>query len=337
MRYSVMFFSAPLATAGQHPYEVFSRVVQWADQQELDGVWVPERHFTQFGGPFPNPVVALSHAAAITKKLKLRAGSVILPLHNPIRVAEDWAMVDNLSGGRTEISFGSGWNADDFALNPDHYEDRREYLNTQIDIVRRAWRGEPVDLTNGAGRPVRIVTLPRPVQSELPIWLTAQSDSTFAWAGSQGYPVLTNLNFTLPDQLRQRVAAYREASRAAGHGAGWVALMTHCFVGSEADMARHQIGPALTRYLEANLSMRVQASAARGGSLAPNQSRQHAVAQGGADRLSHGGSLVCGPGDVRERVQALGSLDVDELALLVDFVTDPDAVIGGLWTMFEAL
>jgi natural product biosynthesis luciferase-like monooxygenase protein len=337
MRFSVMFFSAPPTARGDHTYEVFTRAVQWADQHELDGVWVPERHFTQFGGLFPNPVIALSHAAALTKNLKLRAGSVILPLHNPVRVAEDWAMVDVLSGGRTEISFGSGWNADDFALSPGHYEDRREYMSAQIEIVRRAWRGEPVELTNGTGRPVQLVTLPRPLQSELPIWLTAQSDSTFELAGRQGFPVLTNLNFTAPGQLSQRVSAYRRASREAGHGDGWVALMAHTFVGTSGEMGRHQIHEALTRYLGANLSMRAQASAARGVRLDASQGRRQAVAEDGAQRLSHGGSLVCGPEEVRERVESFRSMGVDELALLIDFVDDPDAVLAGLSTLFDAL
>ena len=63
-------------------------------------VWTPERHFHAFGGLYPNPAVTSAAVAAITTRVRVRAGSVVLPLHNPIRVAEEWAVVDNLSQGR---------------------------------------------------------------------------------------------------------------------------------------------------------------------------------------------------------------------------------------------
>ena len=63
--------------------------------------------------------------AAITKRVQIRSGSVVLPLHNPIRVAEEWAVVDNLSGGRVGLSFASGWHAGDFALMPGNFKDRK--------------------------------------------------------------------------------------------------------------------------------------------------------------------------------------------------------------------
>ena len=58
----------------------------------------------------------------VTERIEIRAGSVVLPLHNPIRCAEDWSVVDNLSNGRVGLSFASGWHANDFALAPDNFK-----------------------------------------------------------------------------------------------------------------------------------------------------------------------------------------------------------------------
>jgi natural product biosynthesis luciferase-like monooxygenase protein len=337
MRFSILFFAATPDSQGADRYRVFTRAVDWAEARGADAVWVPERHFTEFGGLFPNPVVPLAYAAARTQRLRLRAGSVILPLHHPVRVVEDWSMLDNLSGGRVEISFGSGWNANDFVLNPGHFEDRREYLSAQMEEVRRAWRGEPVTLSNGVGAQVELVTLPRPLQPELPMWLTVQSDSSFAWAGRQGYPILTNLNFTKPAQLRDRVSAYREGAREGGRGPGWVALMVHSFVGTPQAMDRLGVVSALARYLVSNLEMKAQVSKARGVELSATSDQLRQLADDGARRLREAGSLLCSPDELADRVTFFEDLGVDELALLVDFLDDPDAVVQGLDPVTDVL
>jgi alkanesulfonate monooxygenase SsuD/methylene tetrahydromethanopterin reductase-like flavin-dependent oxidoreductase (luciferase family) len=75
--------------------------------------------------------------AMVTKRIGLRAGSVVLPLHHPARVAEEWAVVDNLSGGRVAVSFASGWHSDDFVFAPENYADRRAVMHAAIDTVSR--------------------------------------------------------------------------------------------------------------------------------------------------------------------------------------------------------
>ena len=92
---------------------------RFADDHGFEAVWTPERHFHAFGGLYPNPSMTSAAIAAITHGA-FRAGSVVLPLHHPIRVAEEWAVVDNLSRGRVGISFASGWQPNDFVLHPEH-------------------------------------------------------------------------------------------------------------------------------------------------------------------------------------------------------------------------
>src|SRR6202030_228543 len=98
--------------------------------------------------------------------------------------AEEWAVVDNLSHGRVGLSFASGWGPNDFVFAPEHYADRHRIMLEGIDQVRRLWRGEAVAFRNGVGQQTDIRILPRPVQQELPIWVTAGgSRRTFEAAG----------------------------------------------------------------------------------------------------------------------------------------------------------
>ena len=91
---------------------------------------------------------------------RIRAGSVVGPLHHPLRIAEEWSVVDNISGGRVGISFASGWHATDFALRPENYADRRQYTLDYIDQVRKLWRGEAIQTVDGVGKPQRAGHLP---------------------------------------------------------------------------------------------------------------------------------------------------------------------------------
>src|SRR5205807_10012295 len=124
------------------------------------------------GGIYPNPAVTGAAVAGITSNIEIRAGSVVLPLHDPLRVAEEWSVVDNRSGGRVAVSFASGWNANDFVLSPHNFSDRKQIMLREIETVRSLWRGDAISRKNGLGQEVSVKIHPQPVQRELPIWLT---------------------------------------------------------------------------------------------------------------------------------------------------------------------
>src|SRR4029453_9228783 len=109
------------AEADKDKYRLLLDGARFADAHGFAAVWTPERHFHAFGGLYPNPSVTRAALAAVTERIEIRAGSVVLPLHHPLRVAEEWAVVDNLSNGRVGLAFASGWHADDFVLRPESY------------------------------------------------------------------------------------------------------------------------------------------------------------------------------------------------------------------------
>src|SRR6185369_2417219 len=126
--FSLFYFASSNSEGQRDKYRLLLEGARFADRAGMTAVWTPERHFHAFGGPYPSPSVTAGALAVATERLQIRAGSVVLPLHSPIRVAEEWSVVDNLSGGRAGIAFASGWHADDFVFAPQSYTDRKEVL-----------------------------------------------------------------------------------------------------------------------------------------------------------------------------------------------------------------
>jgi len=166
--FSIFFFSADGNAEENQRYRLLLESARFADANGFTAVWTPERHFQAFGGLYPNPSVLSAALAMITQHVQIRAGSLVLPLHSPVRVAEDWALVDNLSHGRVGISFATGWHEHDYVIAPANFEDRRELMFQNISLVRRLWAGEDVEIAGVGGKKVAVKTLPRPVQQELP-------------------------------------------------------------------------------------------------------------------------------------------------------------------------
>src|SRR3954452_23193304 len=135
MDLSLFYFADDSAADGDR-YRLLLEGARFADANGFAAVWTPERHFHPFGGLYPNPSVTSAAIAAITDRVKIRAGSVVAPLHHPLRIAEEWSVVDNISRGRAGISFASGWHATDYALRPENYLDRKRLLGEYVDTVR---------------------------------------------------------------------------------------------------------------------------------------------------------------------------------------------------------
>jgi natural product biosynthesis luciferase-like monooxygenase protein len=313
-------------------YRLLLEGARLADRCGLAAVWTPERHFHSFGGLYPSPTATNAALAASTLRIALRAGSVVLPLHDPVRVAEDWAVIDNLSRGRVGISFASGWHPDDFVLAPGQFQRRREMLRDGIDIVRSLWRGEPIRRHNGVGVETEIRIRPRPVQPELPFWLTAAgSPRTFELAGQLGAGVLTNLLTQSLDDIVEKIQIYRRAWREAGHDrAGWagpdghVTLMLHAFLADDPDTAYATARGPLLRYFRSSVDISRGFAVAQGLAVRPedlSEADMQALVEHGLERYLRDGGLFGTPqtcAGTLERVRALG---VDEVAALVDYGT----------------
>ena len=255
--FSLFYFASGEGAESSEKYRLLLEGARFADRHGFVAVWTPERHFHAFGGLYPNPAVTGAALASVTERVRIRAGSVVLPLHHPIRVAEEWALVDNLSSGRVGIAFASGWQPNDFVLAPENFADAKAVMLRDVDVVRRLWRGEVLEFPGPKGDAVSVRTLPRPIQSELPVWITAAGNpDTWRVAGEIGAGVLTHLLGQSVEELGDKVETYRAARRSAGHeGDGHVVLMLHTFVGEDDAAVRDRVREPLKGYLGSSVSL----------------------------------------------------------------------------------
>lgn len=344
--FSLFHFASGMDGSDPKPYRLILEAAKFADEHGFEAVWSPERHFHDFGAPYPNPSVMNAALATITNRVQLRAGSVVLPLHDPLRVAEEWGLVDQLSHGRVGISFASGWQPNDFVLAPGNYERRKDLMFEQIEAVRALWRGERIKATNPKGDDVQLGTYPRPVQAELPVWITAAgSPDTFRQAGTIGANILTHMLGQSMTDLEANIGAYRAARAAAGHdpATGRVTVMVHAFVGEDTDQVREVVRGPMKRYLQSAASLvgsyaDAWAAFKRGAgspvsAVALSELRpedQQELYDFAFERYFETSGLLGSVDKCAQMVVALHAIGVDEIACLIDFGVDADTVIAHL-------
>lgn len=344
--FSLFYFASAEIASNQDQYRLLIEGAKFADANGFEAVWTPERHFHAFGGLYPNPSVVSAALAMVTSRVKIRAGSVVAPLHHPARIAEEWALVDNLSNGRVGIAFASGWQPDDFLLRPENFADRTGALMRSIDDVRGLWRGEKRSFAGPLGKDVSVGVYPRPVQPELPIWITsAGNPETFAAAGRAGAYVLTHLLGQSVEEVAVKLDAYRHAWREAGHaGEGHVTLMLHSFVGPDRRAVREVVRGPLIEYLRTSTNLlkqyawsfpafkRPSGMAAADlpdlGSLTPGET--DALLEHAFDRYFDTSGLFGTPEDVADMIDRLRAVGVDEIGCLIDFGIPAQTVLDHL-------
>jgi natural product biosynthesis luciferase-like monooxygenase protein len=333
-QFSLFFFSADSAEREGHKYEMLLESAKFADKNGFAAVWTPERHFQRFGGLYGSPSVTGAALAVLTKHISIRAGSVVLPLQNPLRVAEEWAMIDNLSNGRVAIAAASGWHVNDFVLSPHTYESRSNDMHEKIATIQKLWRGGTVSLPNGAGVATEIRILPIPIQKELPIWVTGQSDETFFNAGKLGFNVLT-ANFALKHSMEEfvrKVNIYREASHTYHGQRGHVTLMAHTFVAANEEEIETIARPAIAEYIRVNIGMQQDNSAGnqnRFGGLSERDTEvmtKRQINHNLYSPLSFIGTLE----RCAQQAECLYESGADEIACLIDFGVRKDDVMASL-------
>ncbi|MFD3872115.1 MupA/Atu3671 family FMN-dependent luciferase-like monooxygenase [Streptomyces sp. NPDC058623] len=339
MDFSLFFFSGDGTAAGPGKYQLLLDSARFADHSGFSGIWVPERHFVDFGGLYPNPSVLAAAIAVLTERIQIRAGSAVLPLHHPVRVAEEWAVVDNLSGGRVAVSAASGWHPDDFILAPGdgqrRYPHRKDEMFDAIATIRRLWAGESVELPRGDGSLQRVRSLPRPLQPELPVWVSTQgSPETFVRAGEIGANLLTGVGAQYPADLKEKTAAYRQARAKAGYdpAAGRVTAMVHTFLWPDDDEARELVRGPLTGYLKAFLAQQdnFDSEFSKLG-----ETEREVMLDRAFERYFDSLALLGTPDRCESLIENLVDIGVDEVACLVDFGIEPDRVLKGLEHLAE--
>ncbi|MEZ4593250.1 MAG: LLM class flavin-dependent oxidoreductase [Chloroflexota bacterium] len=353
--FSLFYFSSDESEEGvTNKYHLLLEGAKFGDKHGFSAVWTPERHFHAFGGLYPNPSVTGAAIAAITENVQIRSGSCVLPLHSPIRVAEEWSVVDNISNGRVGLAIAAGWQPNDFVLRPGNYAERKAIMFRDIETIKELWRGGTITMKNDLGKDVTVKTLPHPVQKELPIWVTAAGNpETFREAGASGYHILTHLLGQSVDELAEKIKVYREAYAQAGHpGKGIVSLMLHTFIGDDVDEVREIVRGPMKQYLSSAMNL-VRAAAwhfptfkekaaATGKSpfelfdeeeLTPED--VDALLNFAFERYFETSGLFGTPRSALHMVNRLKEIDVDDIACLIDYGVPSALVLAHLHHLNE--
>ena len=207
--------------------------------------WLPESHFA---GPSsnPTPLLLLSAVAATTTRLRIATTSYLLPVRNPIQVAEEVAVLDCLSNGRVILGVGRGFRPALFAAFDLPAGEKRDRFEAALAIMRDAWEGKPVATEEEGGG---VILSPLPVQQpHPPIWSAAFGPKALAQAGRLGLPYLASPIEPFA-RLVDNYAAHREALAGfAGPAPSDVPIMRSVFAHPDAEV-RERVREGLERQI----------------------------------------------------------------------------------------
>ena len=283
-------------------------------------VWLAEHHFNDYG-LCPAPPVLASYVAARTSALRLGMGVSLLPLHHPVDLAEQLAVLDVVSGGRLDVGVGRGGTLQDYQTFQSDRDDSRARVEEGIELMRQCWRAEPFDFKGRFHSAERLHVRPRPVQApHPPLFVACNSEDSVLSAARLGLPTLTSF-FTPMAEVLRRQPLYRETAAAAGYTKEEVAdlerrswLMRVVHVAPDREIALRATEAPFMGYQQKMSRLR---SDSTGGTVPNSFDRSLLRLRSFADYMGEGWLVIGSPEEVRDRLQVdLAGTGLQRLMLL---------------------
>ncbi len=231
MKFSIFYVICPEGDESEaDAYQKVMEQCQAADELGYHCAWFAEHHFSKVG-MCPDPLLWCAALAQKTKNIRLGTAISIMPFHNPVRLAEQAAVVDLLSGGRLELGVGRGSQPKEFKSFGMKPSESRKRLVEGMEIVSRLLEGEEVTFEGEYYQCKDVQIFPRPIQKPRPpIWLAGTSPETYTYAGENGFKIMASAGFKGPQVYREKMKLYEEAVAAAGGDTSDIDYtMTHRF------------------------------------------------------------------------------------------------------------
>lgn len=255
MRYGVFYLPSLTQADRANPADPLHSIVDqagYAEKLGFDSVWLAEHHFHAFAGMFSAPTVIGAAVAERTKKMRIGTAVLLLPYHNPLRVAEDYATLDCLSNGRLEFGIGHGfvkWEALTFGIPLDELRDR---FKENLDVVLKAWSEPKVNYKGRFYSYQGVQVWPRPLQEPYPtVWMAATTSvESFELSGRCGFHMMLIPFLNEVQELRHKMQAYFSAREAAGFDRSTARVLGvyHTYVGENSAEARSAGAKGLAEY-----------------------------------------------------------------------------------------
>jgi alkanesulfonate monooxygenase SsuD/methylene tetrahydromethanopterin reductase-like flavin-dependent oxidoreductase (luciferase family) len=227
-------------------YQDILAQIEFGDELGFDTAWLGELHFIPSFSCLASPLMILAAAAQRTKRIRLGTAVTLLPLHNPVKMAEDAATLDVLSGGRLEFGVGRGATPIYFAGYNVPQEESRERFEESLQMILHAWTDERLTYQGKHFQVQDLPLAPKPVQKpHPPIRIAANSPDTFAIAGQLGLPIFASPLINPPEKLREYLGVHRESLK---NGKQDVALAFPVHVSSSREQARRECEKSLMHF-----------------------------------------------------------------------------------------
>lgn len=253
-------------TTDQQAFKQGFAIVDEAEKMGVDSVWLAEYHFIPFS-VLSAPITVATAIAARTERMRIGFGVVLLPLGNPIHVAEDIATLDHISQGRLDFGIGRGTFPEHHDAFNSPYPESRGRFEEYLEIILKAWTSEQFSFEGEHYQCQDLAVRPKPLQQpHPPIRVGITSQETFPIIGRMGYPIFINPSrvFAL-SELAPFIEQYRAAWKEAGHpGEGEIGLRVPIYLAETAEKA-YQEPMESTAGSISNIGQRVAASASREG------------------------------------------------------------------------
>lgn len=219
MEFGAFFLAgSPEQLPGETVYSQLFEYIELAEQLGYDSVWFAEHHFSTYGY-IPNPLMMAVKAAQITSRVRIGTAVLVLPFWHPLRVAEDIAMADHLTGGRMEIAVARGYQPYEFERFGLTMDDARERTDETLEILLQSLSHRDVSFSGRHYQIPSTTILPRPVQQpHPPIWLAAHTRESFEIAARLGLHAFTTNSGRPLSVLEQTWASFVAASQSHGDG-----------------------------------------------------------------------------------------------------------------------
>lgn len=246
-------YIAGLSPASDRYYQELLEEVELAEELGFACVWFTEHHLMPYGGMIPNPAAMLIAAAARTTRIRLGCAVSVLPLRHPIHIAEEYAMVDAISGGRLEFGVGVGNTPREYDVFGVAIDEGRARFDEAFEVILKAWTNETFSHQGKFWRFENLTLYPRPVQRpHPPIWVAGMSEASLGRAGRMGFNIMTVAHPRPPEQVRPGVAAWRRNLQAAGFDPAQRHCLIHLrgWVDEDAARARRVGQEGIARYDE---------------------------------------------------------------------------------------
>ena len=304
-----------------------------ADRIGLNSVWIGEHHFNRRGS-IPCPGMVLASIAAQAPRVRLAPAVVVLPIHHPISVAEEWATLDRLSGGRVDFATGRGYDSFEYGPFGTDFMQSAEIFEEGLDLLWRCWtEAKPFSFAGRFYQAGGIEVVPKPVQRPFTPYIACFSRYSMELAARRGWnivfaPFAASIMF---GGLKEAVAAYREACAAQGTQAGRAVCSYFIHIGGSA--ADEEYGrDCLIRYFN-HSGMRPPASdqGAPALKLPPTMQYYAKVRQWIIDvrkeQLDEASILLGAPQRIAESLQRVRDAGIDEVILYFNHGLKPHPLV----------